>query len=306
MRLVSRRVAENDATAFAVRGDEVVAARDADALEVLFTESAEVLDHKSGRKFSRAERISGLRALIAGARDPASRHEPLAVLGSSLALFHRILSASGFAGRDSDAAIYRIEELCVTEVDAQQRCAWSELFAVDRLGDAIVRLYERHAEQLPDGRERQRAAAIARSVAAVLGPPDPEPIAPVLAVDVQYADHRALGWGPSRGVVAFVRALRTLRSALAEVDAGAIEVVALRADALAVRRSITGELRDGRRYRRRPVVLWAFDAGGRVAHWEQFDGSQREHALARFEALAALRAPGPVAASAARESVDLA
>ena len=38
--------------------------------------------------------------------------------------------------------------------------------AVEHLGDAIVRLYERYAELLPDGPEQARAAATAHSVAA--------------------------------------------------------------------------------------------------------------------------------------------
>src|SRR4029077_6007947 len=93
----------------------------------------------------------------------------------------------------------------------------AERFAGDRLGDAIVRLYERHAEQISGDLERTRAAAIARSVATVLASLDADSIASTLALDVRYADHRALGWGAAHGVVAFMRALRTLRSALPEV-----------------------------------------------------------------------------------------
>ena len=48
----------------------------------------------------------------------------------------------------------------------------SEIFAADRLGDAVARLYERYAELLPDGPARARAAATARSVAAVVAPVD--------------------------------------------------------------------------------------------------------------------------------------
>jgi SnoaL-like domain len=295
----------NDATAFAARADAAVAARDGDEIEALITEDAEIVDHRTGRSFGRAERLAGFRALLSGARDPVSRHEPIAALGSSLALLHRTLSASGFSGPDLGAAAYHIEELCVVRADPGGRCERGDLFAVDQLADAVARLYTRHAELLPEGPGRARAAAIARSVSTVLGPPDPDHVRPALALDVRYADHRVLGWGPARGVVAFVRALRTLRDALPEVEAHTIEVLALRADALLVRRTVAGELRAaGDRYRRRPLVLWAFGADGRVTHWEQFDGDQREQALARFDALAAPPVRATLLESTATRSVD--
>jgi hypothetical protein len=242
--------------------------------------------------------------MLSEARDPTSRHEPLAALGSSLALLHRTLSASGFSGAALGAAVYRIEELCVVETDPQGRSVWAELFAVDRLGDAVTRLYERYAERLPDGGSRAHASAIARSVATVLGPPDPDLVHPVLALDVRYADHRALGWGPAHGVVAFVRALRTLRGALRNVEAQTIELLGARPDALVVRRTVAGELAAGDRYRRRPIVLWRFGAGGRVTQWEQFDGDQRAEALARFDELAAPPAPTRLFETAATAAVD--
>ena len=64
----------------------------------------------------------------------------------------------------------RREAIDLIEVDAQGRRRRVECFAADRLGDAIVRLYERYADLLPDGPARTRAAATARAVAAVLGP----------------------------------------------------------------------------------------------------------------------------------------
>jgi len=281
-------VSANDATAFGARVDAAVALRDADQIDALVAERAEIRDHRTGRTFDREEWLSAFRALLSGARDPASRHQPLAALGSSLALLHRTLSASGFSDPALDSAAYRIEELCVVEADREGRCVKADLFAVDHLGDAVARLYQRYAELLSEGAARARAAAIASSVAIVLGPPDPDRVRPALALDVRYADHRALGWGPAHGVVAFVRALRTLRNALPEVESHTIELLALRADALLVRRTVKGELSaGGDRYRRRPMVLWVFGADGRVAHWEQFDGDQREEALARFDELAA-------------------
>jgi hypothetical protein len=303
--LAPRAVLANDATAFGARADAVVALEDGEAIEALFTERVQILDRKTNRTFGREERIAGLRTLLAAAREPVSKHEPLATLGRSVALLHRTLSTTGIDGRIFDGGTYRIEELCVVDADEQGRCTRAELFAVDRLGDAIARLYARHAETRPEGLERNRAAAIARAVAAVLGSPDPEPIGPVLALDVQYADHRLLGWGPVRGVVAFLRALRTLRRALPDVEEHTIELLALRADALLVRRAITGTLDDGMsHYRRRPLALWRFDADGRVSHWEQFDGDQREQALARLDELATPPARPRIVETTATQAVD--
>ena len=99
------------------------------------------------------------------------------------------------------------EQLILIEVDAQGRRRRHEVFASDRLGDAVVRLYERYAELLPDGPERARAAATARSVAAMLGPFDLDRCATVLAPAVEAVDHRILGTWSARGAEALLRAL---------------------------------------------------------------------------------------------------
>jgi SnoaL-like domain len=295
----------NAAIAFGARTDAAVAANDDDGMDALVAEGAVTIDHKTGRTFGREERLARFRALLAAARDPLARHEPLAALGDSLALLRRTLSASGFDDRALGSDAYRIEELCMVEADPHERCVRAELFGADRLDDAVVRLYERYAEQLPEGRARTRASAIARSVAVVLGSTDPDRLRPVLALDVTYADHRALGWGPAHGVVAFVRALRTLRTALPDPQTQTIDVIAARADALLVRRTVTGEISgNGDRYRRRPIVLWRFGADGRVTQWEQFDDDQREEAVARFDELAAPLPPARLFETSATAAVD--
>src|SRR5262245_64771219 len=105
-----------------------------------------------------------------GARDPKCHGEPLATLGDLLALCLMSISASGVCGRTVDVGPYETDEIHLIEVDAQGRRAAGEVFAVDRLGDAVVRLYERYADLLPDGPARTRAAATARSAAALLEP----------------------------------------------------------------------------------------------------------------------------------------
>ena len=115
-----RATPANAATVFGARADAAVAAHDGDAIEALIADRAVIVDHKTGRTFGREEQLSGFRALLSAARDPASRHEPLAVLGDSLALLHRTLSASGFGGRAPGTGGVRIEELCVVEADPHE------------------------------------------------------------------------------------------------------------------------------------------------------------------------------------------
>jgi hypothetical protein len=299
----SLTVPANAAVALGARIDATVTRRDVAALDAVI--AMEMLDHRTGETSGREERLARLRSLLAAARNPVSRHEPLAALGDSLALARRILSASGFEGESSDTGAYRVEELCLIEVDRDGRSARTELFAADRLGNALARLYERHAERLREGPARTRAAEIARSIATVLGPPEPDRVRPALALDVRYADHRALGWGAAHGIVAFVRALRTLRGAMTSVESHTIEVLAARSDGLLVRRTVAGELTgSGDRYRRRPIVLWCFGADGRVSHWEQFDADQHDPALARFDELGAPPAPARLFENAATSAID--
>jgi hypothetical protein len=85
------------------------------------------------------------------AQEPTCRHEPIATLGESVALCRRSVSGRGFAGARFDVGAYEKEEMALTEVDSDGRQTRYEDFAEDRLGDAIVRFYERYADRLPDG-----------------------------------------------------------------------------------------------------------------------------------------------------------
>src|SRR5262245_27770099 len=85
--------------------------------------------------------------------------EPLATLGNSIALYRTALAP---------------QRVALVELNARGELHRAEEFAAERLGEAVVRLYERHAELMPAGPRRDRAAAIARSIAAAIGPLDPE------------------------------------------------------------------------------------------------------------------------------------
>jgi hypothetical protein len=102
----SLTVPANAAVALGARIDATVTRRDVAALDAVI--AMEMLDHRTGETSGREERLARLRSLLAAARNPVSRHEPLAALGDSLALARRILSASGFEGESSDTGAYRV------------------------------------------------------------------------------------------------------------------------------------------------------------------------------------------------------
>jgi tetratricopeptide (TPR) repeat protein len=165
-RAVRRRVRQNAATAHAARDDAAFAARDEAALISLVADEMEGLDHINGVAFHRQEFLISLRRLLR-APDLTRRHEPLATRGDSLALCWRAISAGGVARGSFDVGAYENQDVVLLEVDSQGRRLRHEVFAAYRLGDAAARLYGRYAELLPDGAERERAAATARSVAAM-------------------------------------------------------------------------------------------------------------------------------------------
>ena len=165
-----------------------------------------------------------------------------------------------------------------------------EIFAPDRLGDAIARLYERYAELLPDGPERTRAAATARSVAVLLGPRRPRSLGD--GARARRRVHRS----PVRRV-ARIRARSRSRAArnaaaLLEVADGVSnridDVLDLRSDAFLVRWTNLGTARaGGGAFERRYLRLFVFGSDGLATRMEWFDADRDAEALARFDELTA-------------------
>src|SRR5262249_5191781 len=152
-----RRVRANAATANAVRMVAAVAARDPDAFDTLFTDDVGVIHHPTGAVYERLGALANYRRIFR-AEDLTFAKEPLATLGDSLALTRTSWSASATSGGRFDVGAYESSEIDLIEGDAQGRCRRREVFATDRLGDAIARLYQRYADLLPDGPARTRAA----------------------------------------------------------------------------------------------------------------------------------------------------
>src|SRR5207247_6870057 len=169
----------------------------------------------------------------------------------------------------------------------------AEIFAADRLSDAVARSYERYAELLPDGPARARAAATARSVATMtFGRLDPDSIDAIIASDGEYVDHRPLGFPALRGAEAVRRWVRSLFETADDLVFRLDDVLGLRSDAFVVRWTNFGTLRaGGGSFERRFIALNVFGVDGLVRRWEFFDADRDAEALARFEELTAEPAP---------------
>ncbi len=276
-----RRVGANRATEAVARLDAAIAARDADALDALIAAGSQAVQHPVG--FS--ETMLSLYSTALGLRNQTWLHEPLGTLGDSLALFGSSVSGSEVARGNFDVGAYDLENPVLIEVDADGRCSGAEFFAAERLGAAIARLYERYAEQLPDGSERARAAATARSVEALMGPPEHWPFAP----DAEATDPRTVGFGSVSGRSDVMKVIRTLTIDLTEGFATrADDILGLRSGALLVRWTTTGIVRvSGGAFERNTLMLWVFGADGLISRWEQLDAEREAEALARFDELTA-------------------
>ena len=294
-----RRIRRNAATANAARLEAAVRARDAEAIPPLYADEMEGVHHPTGVSYDRQGSIATFRSVLRAA-EMRFAHEPLATLGDSLALARLSVSAGGFSGGRFDVGAYQVDEVVLIEVDAEGRRRRAEFFARDRLGDAIARLYQRHSELLAEGPARERAAATARSVAAVLGPYDVDRYATAIAPSVEYANHRSLERRSGSGAEAMLRSFRAMSELASELRTRVDDVLGLHPDALLVRWTSFGTERTGGGAFERPMLLlWAFGDDGLVGCNELFDVDGDAQALARFDAVAA-DAPHPAARSIER------
>ena len=284
-----RRVHANAAIANAARVEAAVAARSLAAYEAALAEGAEVIHHGAGLSYTEEQARRATETLMA-AEDLVFEHEPLAALGDSLALLRwRSASSGGRIPVFGDMGAGEGVWIVLAEVDAQGLRRRTEFFAAERLGDAIVRLYERYAELQPEGPARERAAAAARSVAALplRGPFDLDRYASAFAADVDWLDHRTVGVGSLRGAEVIRRSIRSLLDLIAESVDRVDDILALRSDAVLVRWTNSGTDRvSGGRFDRPLIMLWVFGTDGLVTRFEQFEANRDAEALARFAALA--------------------
>jgi hypothetical protein len=259
----------------------------------------EIVDHTTGIVYGRQGEFSSFLALLS-ARDPTFRYEPLATLGESLALSRMWHSAGALTDGKLDVGAFEREVICPVEVDAEGRQRWGEIFATDRLGDAVARFYQRYAEILPDGPERGRAAATARSVATMLSPVDAERYATAIAPGLDFADHRRVGLESSRGADAWLRGIGSLVELADDLANRVDDVLGVRFDTLLLRLTNFGTLRASGGACERPfLVLYVFGPDGLLSRLEYFDPDRDAEALARFDALVPGAADEPAIVSPA-------
>ena len=288
-----RRVRANAATAQAARLEAAVSARDERALTPLFDELVEVVEHATGTVFD-GRAMQAMWSALIRAESPTVRSEPLASLGDSIALFRSSMSfnALGDAGEVGPFGAVAREEIVLVEAGPTGHHRRVETFATDHLADAVARLYERHAESLPDGPARTRAAATARVVSVLMAAPALDSYATAFADDVAWADHRTLGFGSLRGRDALLRAFQSLFETAADLGVRVEDVLALEPSALLVRWTISGTDRaEGGAFERQFLLAWAFGADGRVTRSENFDAGREAEALARVDEFAAPSPP---------------
>src|SRR5262249_12186457 len=252
------RFQPNAATAAAARLEAAFAARDADAIGSLFSASFEGEHHPTGTTADREGLIYSFGVLLR-ARDSTYRLEPLATLGNCLALCRHRWSWSALVGAEFDVGPVETNGFSVLEVDAQGHVRSMESVAADHLGAATVRLYERHAELLPEGPECESAASIARFIAA-LGRMDGEGIARALELDVEAGDRRRLGLMPTlRGANAFMHGIRIRDVLAADVTYRIDDILALRPDAILSQQATLGTIRaSGGAYENPSLALYVF------------------------------------------------
>ena len=226
--------------------------------------------------------------------DALLRFIPLATLGDSWGLVRREMSASGAVGGHFDVGAYEIVDVAVYGTDERGRLRHVEIFATERLGAAIVRLYERYAESLPDGPASTRARAIARSLAVFDGPIEFDRIANAYAPSFEAVDRRILGTWSAQGREEALTHWRG-QLGLADDSGGRYdEVLALEPGAILVHQSFWGSSRtSGGVFEVVTLVLQVFDGDGLIARTELFEPDREAEALARFAALTADAVPRP-------------
>ena len=180
-----------------------------------------------------------------------------------------------------------------------------ESFAPDRLGDAVARVYERYAELLPEGPERTRAAARARSAATLIGGFEPDRWVAACAPEIEAIDHRPLATHSARGVTALLHGLRAWLDLAEETTRRFDDVLGLRSDAILLQLTFSATDRTGGgAFERIFLVLAVFGDDGLMTRVEWFDADREAEALARFDELSRQAPARPRIVTTATRSED--
>ncbi|HEV7732044.1 MAG TPA: nuclear transport factor 2 family protein [Candidatus Binatia bacterium] len=260
-----------------------IVARDVDALLRPLSPRLAVIHHPTGTTYGAAGIEASWRAIFEAGEMP-SRMETEATLGGSLALVRLFLATAGTP--EGAVGPSENESLLLVAVDEDELAIAVELFAADRLGDAVASLYGRYAERLPDGPACARAHATAAAIGAMVAPPDLDRYATALAPWVEFADHRTVGFSPGRGATKLLRGFRSLLELATDVATRVDEVVRLEPDAILLRWTTSGTDRGGGgAFESQFLLLWVFGSDGLIVHDETFDAERDADAGERFDDL---------------------
>src|SRR5262249_6764131 len=251
----------------------------------MIADAAETIDHTTGVTYGRSAILAVMRS-NRRFRELTLRSEVLATLGDALVLTRELFAASGYVDWTVDMAAVERDRFMLIEVDSHARRRRTEIFAVNRLGDAVARLDERYAEARPEGPARARAAATARSVAALFGPPDFDRYAMAVGPDIEMVHHRGLvGQGSSRGRDAWLRVFRVILET-ADGTTSVEDILCLTSEACLVRWKVSGTDRaTGGAFEQTYLMLAVFGPDGLLAHNEYFAPGHEDEAPARFDEL---------------------
>jgi len=285
------RVVQNRATAAVARLDTAVEAQDLYAIADVYSDDVELIHHPTGTRSRKESAVATMERAIAAERFRFA-HEPFAALGDSIALCRTTYSMRHIrldADADFEFGEAALEELVLIESDPVGRIARIESFPVTELPRAVSRLYARYAELAPEGTDPEVARVVAETVD-VLCSFDPAQFPTVVAHDIAYRDHRALGFPPLDGRDAVLRWRDTLGEHDATFDVE--EVIGARPEALLARWVNRGQaIAGGGAFEREFLSLQYFGRSGRLERWEHFDVPRAADALARFEELTATVVP---------------
>ena len=277
----------NAATANVDRFDAAMAAGDADAVADCLALDVECFHHPTGASWDR-EALLTLNRQVTRARGLQIRPEYLATFGDTFVLLREWSSWESLDDDDLGAfgAVER-ERIILVEVDASGRQRHVEFFAADHLRNAIVRLYERYADSCADGPLRQRAMTTASAVAVALSP-EWKRYASAFAPDIEFIDHRTLGFGAGRGADELVRRFSVLDDLAEGLTMRIGDVLRCESDALVVPGGFLGTDRaSGGAFEIPAIGLFLFGHDGRVVRYEAFPVEQEDEAVARCDALTA-------------------
>jgi ketosteroid isomerase-like protein len=282
-----RAVRANAATRISEGFARTIAARDVAALEGLLAEDLQFEHWPTGASYTGREFMATWRGAFK-AKHLEFELEVIASLGDFMAVHRHHVTVEGV--RDSAMADFgraELDEIVVVEADAFGKCRRMDLYAPEKLGDGIVRLYEGYAAGLPQGAARTRSSGIAASMMTYNGAIDLDRVAAVTDPSSSNVDHRVFGTWTMAGADEVLRHYRQQLELAPDFSARSDDVLALAPDAVLLRMTFYGTARDSGGPFENPLLqLWTFGADGRVLHTESFEIGQESEALARFDALA--------------------